>query len=199
MRFVWTLFLLGLLIPASARAASAERGRAPLEREAFRRIRCLSPEGVLPARDLVTIVGNLLDNAIDAAAAAPGPRRVSFSGWVEDAASGPSGHGIASTLVLQVSDTGPGLDEASATSAFTRGWSTKLNGKPNARLVGRGLGLALVGQAAHRHHGTVEVGRADAAFVEAGPAEAGSVDVVKTVFAGAVFTVRLPLAIEVAP
>jgi len=49
MRFVWTLFLLGLLIPASARAASAERGRAPLEREAFRRIRCLSPEGVLPA------------------------------------------------------------------------------------------------------------------------------------------------------
>jgi len=157
------------------------------------------PEGVIPARDLVTMVGNLLDNAIDAAAAAPGPRRVGFSGWVEDAASGPSGHGIASTLVLQVSDTGPGLDEASATSAFTRGWSTKLNGKPNARLVGRGLGLALVGQAAHRHHGTVEVGRADAAFVEAGPAEAGSVDVVKTVFAGAVFTVRLPLAIEVAP
>jgi sensor histidine kinase regulating citrate/malate metabolism len=167
------------------------------------------PEGVIPARDLVTMVGNLLDNAIDAAATAPGPRRVGFSGWVEDAASGPSGHGIASTLVLQVSDTGPGLDKASATSAFTRGWSTKPNGKPNGRLIGRGLGLALVGQAAHRHHGTVEVCRADTGLVEAGSVDVGSVDVgsvdvgsvdvVKTVFAGAVFTVRLPLAVEVAP
>ena len=42
------------------------------------------PEGVIPARDLVTMVGNLLDNAIDAAAAAPGPRRVGFSSWIED-------------------------------------------------------------------------------------------------------------------
>jgi signal transduction histidine kinase len=119
--------------------------------------------------------------------------------------------------VLQVSDTGPGLDAASAASAFTRGWSTKPNGKPNGRLIGRGLGLALVGQAAHRHHGTVEVGRADAGFVDAGFVDAGFVDAgsveagsvkagsvktvgpVKTVFAGAVFTVRLPLAVEVAP
>ena len=133
------------------------------------------PEGVIPARDLVTVVGNLLDNAIDAAATAPGPRKVGFSGWVEDARSGDS---IASTLVLQVSDTGPGLDDATAADAFSRGWSTK----PAERLVGRGLGLALVGQTARRHHGTVEVGRAgDAAF------------------AGAVFTVRLPLAVEVVP
>jgi two-component system CitB family sensor kinase len=132
------------------------------------------PEGVLPSRDLVTVVGNLLDNAIDAAAAAPGPRRVGFSGWIEDA---PSGHGIASTLVLQVSDTGPGLDDPSAARAFTRGWSTK----SGDRLIGRGLGLALVRQTAGRHHGTVEVARADG-----------------EVFVGAVFTVRLPLAVEVA-
>src|SRR5665647_1804556 len=69
------------------------------------------PEGVIPARDLVTVVGNLLDNAIDAAAAAPGPRRVGFSSWIEDV---PSDDGIASALVLQVSDSGPGLDNTSA-------------------------------------------------------------------------------------
>jgi sensor histidine kinase regulating citrate/malate metabolism len=153
------------------------------------------PESVIPARDLVTVVGNLLDNAIDAAAGAPGPRRVGFSSWVEDS---PSSRGIARTLVLQVSDSGPGLDQASATRAFTRGWSTK----SDTRLIGHGLGLALVGQVTHRNNGTVEIGSADdpmldhpvlhdavlhdAMFVGAG-------------FAGAVFTVRFPLPVAVMP
>jgi Signal transduction histidine kinase regulating citrate/malate metabolism len=153
------------------------------------------PEGVIPARDLVTVVGNLLDNAIDAAAGAPGPRRVGFSSWVEDS---PPNRGIARTLVLQVSDSGPGLDQASAARAFTRGWSTK----SDTRLIGHGLGLALVGQVTHRNNGTVEVGSADdpmldhpvlhdavlhdAMFVGAG-------------FAGAVFTVRFPLPVAVTP
>jgi two-component system CitB family sensor kinase len=143
------------------------------------------PEGVIPARDLVTVVGNLLDNAIDAAAGAPGPRRVGFSGWLEDV---PTVLGIASALVLQVSDTGPGLDDVSAQLAFTRGWSTK----PEERLVGHGLGLALVGQATRRHNGTVVVGRGSDA-VALGAVTVGAV------FIGAVFTVRLPLAVEVAP
>jgi sensor histidine kinase regulating citrate/malate metabolism len=131
------------------------------------------PEGVLPARDMVTVVGNLLDNAIDAAASAPGLRRVRFSGWVEDSR---SEGGIESVVVLQVSDTGPGLDEETAARAFTRGWSTKTD----QRLVGHGLGLALVGQTAHRHHGTVEVrGTGDDPYL------------------GAVFTVRLLVAVEV--
>jgi sensor histidine kinase regulating citrate/malate metabolism len=131
------------------------------------------PEGVLPARDMVTVVGNLLDNAIDAAASVPGLRRVRFSGWVEDSR---SEGGIESVVVLQVSDTGPGLDEETAARAFTRGWSTKTD----QRLVGHGLGLALVGQTAHRHHGTVEVrGSGDDPYL------------------GAVFTVRLLVAVEV--
>jgi sensor histidine kinase regulating citrate/malate metabolism len=131
------------------------------------------PEGVLPARDMVTVVGNLLDNAIDAAASVPGLRRVRFSGWVEDSR---SEGGIESVVVLQVSDTGPGLDEETAARAFTRGWSTKTD----QRLVGHGLGLALVGQTAHRHHGTVEVrGTGDDPYL------------------GAVFTVRLLVAVEV--
>jgi sensor histidine kinase regulating citrate/malate metabolism len=131
------------------------------------------PEGVLPARDMVTVVGNLLDNAIDAAASVPGLRRVRFSGWVEDSR---SEGGIESVVVLQVSDTGPGLDEETAARAFTRGWSTKTD----QLLVGHGLGLALVGQTAHRHHGTVEVrGSGDDPYL------------------GAVFTVRLLVAVEV--
>lgn len=151
------------------------------------------PEGVIPARDLITVVGNLLDNAIDAAAAAPGPRRVGFSSWVEDV---PSDDGIASTLVLQVSDSGAGLDDTSAAKAFTRGWSTK----PHERLIGHGLGLALVGQATSRHHGSIGVGKAAdrvPADGELGDGELGGAVLLDSAFVGAVFTVRLPLAIEV--
>lgn len=147
------------------------------------------PEGVVLARDLVTMVGNLLDNAIDAAAAAPGPRRVGFSSWIEDSA---SGQGITSSLVLQISDSGPGLDDASAAHAFDRDWSTK----SDERLFGHGLGLALVVQATHRYHGTIEVGRAGQGALDDEILE-GAV-LVETAFVGAVFTIRLPLVPEVA-
>jgi len=100
------------------------------------------PEGRLPARDLVTIVGNLLDNAIDAAVAAPPPRRV-------DVGTGLDG----GYLVLRVSDSGGGLDPADVERAFRRGWSTK----PDDGQIGRGLGLALVAQAVRRHGGTIEI------------------------------------------
>jgi len=148
------------------------------------------PESVVPARDLVTVVGNLLDNAIDAAAGAPGPRRVGFSSWIEDA---PNGRGIAGTLVLQVSDSGPGLDQASAARAFTRGWSTK----PDKRLIGHGLGLALVGQVTHRNRGTVVVGRADDPMP--GHPMLHAAVRREAAFVGAVFTVRFPLPVTVAP
>ncbi|MEO8518042.1 MAG: sensor histidine kinase, partial [Dermatophilaceae bacterium] len=160
------------------------------------------PEGVIPARDLITVVGNLLDNAIDAAAAAPGPRRVGFSSWVEDA---PAGVDMASTLVLRVSDSGIGLDDSSAAQAFTRGWSTK----HDEQLIGHGLGLALVGQATSRHHGTIDVGRADCGSLhQEAPLPDGGLDGFTTLdsgmpdgagFVGAVFTVRLPLGQGVAP
>jgi len=150
------------------------------------------PEGVLPARDLVTVVGNLLDNAIDAAAAAPGPRRVGFSSWIEDTS---SGRGIASTLMLQVSDSGPGLNDADAAAAFTRGWSTK----SDKQLIGHGLGLALVGRTTHRNGGTIEVGWADDPSLDHTVHDPlVSPDAVpQASFVGAVFTVRFPLAIAV--
>ena len=165
------------------KAAEANERGVELEVDPASRV----PEGVIPARDLITVVGNLLDNAIDAAAAAPGPRRVGFSSWIEDV---PSDDGIASTLVLQVSDSGAGLDDTSAAKAFTRGWSTK----PHERLIGHGLGLALVGQATSRHHGSIAVGRA--ADRLPGDGELGGAVLLDSAFVGAVFTVRLPLAVE---
>ncbi|MCK2216064.1 ATP-binding protein [Actinomadura sp. ATCC 31491] len=87
----------------------------------------------LDARDLVTIVGNLIDNAIDAATR------------VEVRLGSDGGQ-----AVIRVADDGPGLaDPAACTAAFTRGWTTKGDG--------RGLGLALVGQAVRRLGGSVEV------------------------------------------
>ena len=153
------------------------------------------PENVIPPRDLVTVVGNLLDNAIDAAAGAPGPRRVGFSSWIEDS---PPGHGTAGTLVFQVSDSGPGLDQVSAARAFTRGWSTK----SERRLIGHGLGLALVGQVTHRNSGTVEVGSADDPMLGhtvLHDAVLHDAVFVGAVFVGAVFTVRFPLPVAGAP
>lgn len=115
----------------------------------------------LPARDLVTILGNLIDNATDAAAEGMGGDTAPRSARVTVTARADGGE-----LTLRVADTGPGLDPAAAEEAFRRGWSTKS--------PGRGLGLALVQQAARRNAGTVEVTRSEEG--------------------GAAFTIRLPLS-----
>lgn len=110
----------------------------------------LEVEGELPAadlgvasRDLVTVVGNLVDNALDAVSGLP-HARVSV-----DLAGGPDG------VRVTVGDSGPGLTEQQAARAFDRGWTTKVEGAENG---GRGVGLALVGQVARRHGGEVSVG-----------------------------------------
>ncbi|SDP65568.1 Sensor histidine kinase regulating citrate/malate metabolism [Klenkia soli] len=90
----------------------------------------------IPGGDLVTIVGNLLDNAIDAALAGDAPREVQLSLWQAEG-----------RLELRVEDTGPGV--ADPEQVFARGWTTKS--------TGQGLGLALVAQAVKRNGGTVSV------------------------------------------
>lgn len=90
--------------------------------------------GTPPARDLVTVVGNLVDNAMDALTGVPGGR---IAVTVRSGADG---------LLLRVADSGPGLPEG--VDVFRRGWSGKGEG--------RGLGLALVRQVALRHGGTAE-------------------------------------------
>jgi sensor histidine kinase regulating citrate/malate metabolism len=104
------------------------------------------PAGVADPRDLVTIVGNLLDNAVDAACDGPAPR------WVRLEAGTLTVDGV-EELEIVVADSGPGLGSDAAAHAFERGWSTK----PTDRPMGRGVGLALVAQAVHRLGGAVEV------------------------------------------
>ncbi|QIY64713.2 ATP-binding protein [Streptomyces sp. RPA4-2] len=101
----------------------------------------LLPPG-LPARDLVTVLGNLIDNAMDAAQGTV-RARVTVTAFTDG-----------SGLVLRVADTGAGVDPAHAEAVFRRGWSTKPAGP------GRGLGLALVRQAVNRHDGTLTVAEA---------------------------------------
>jgi sensor histidine kinase regulating citrate/malate metabolism len=96
-------------------------------------------------RDAVTILGNLLDNAIDAVSATPeGSERVIA---VEMA-------GSTTGLHLRVGDSGPGLSAEQVTQVFQRGWSTKAADGP----VGRGLGLALLVQAVRKYDGRIDVG-----------------------------------------
>ena len=109
-------------------------------------------DGLLPdslsARDLVTILGNLIDNAVDAAQGSL-RARVTVTAYTEAGADG-------SALVLRVADTGAGVDPAHAEAVFQRGFSTKPAGPG-----GRGLGLALVRQAVNRHEGTLTVAEAE--------------------------------------
>ncbi|MFD9421262.1 MULTISPECIES: ATP-binding protein [unclassified Streptomyces] len=167
----------------------------------------LIDDGALPGgpaqRDLVTILGNLIDNAVEAASEAasgtpergvgsaavpapgtgpgsppvPVPGSVSAPGTGSLPGSVPAQRGssharvtvtalaVDGLLLLRVADTGAGIGPDDAAEVFRRGWST--------HGAGRGLGLALVRQAAHRNGGTVELDR--------GPD------------GGARFTVRLPL------
>ncbi len=95
----------------------------------------------LAVQDLVAILGNLLDNAIDAAAEAPAPRLVELT--VET---------TGSALEITVEDSGPGIDPAAVDDVFRHGFSTKAPGP-----FGRGLGLALVRQAVQRLGGTMTI------------------------------------------
>ncbi|MFS0716173.1 ATP-binding protein [Arthrobacter sp. 1P04PC] len=95
----------------------------------------------LAVQDLVTILGNLLDNAIDAAADAPPPRLVELS-----VTAPPEG------LEITVEDSGPGIDPAAVDDVVRHGFSTKESGP-----FGRGLGLALVRQAVRRLGGTMTI------------------------------------------
>ncbi|MFI9052863.1 ATP-binding protein [Streptomyces sp. NPDC053427] len=103
----------------------------------------LLPPG-LPARDLVTVLGNLIDNALDAAA----PPRPGAAAVRVTARATEDGE-----LLLRVADNGPGVAADATEEVFRRGWSTKAG-------PGHGLGLALVRQAVHRNGGTVALDRA---------------------------------------
>jgi two-component system CitB family sensor kinase len=133
--------LVGLLLGKTA--VASERGIELRVSEDTR-----LPDEVAEARDLVTVVGNLVDNALDSVAP-------SGSGSIEVSIRD-DGDGI----LVRVHDSGPGVDPALVEEIFTDGFTTKV-----ATGVGRrGLGLALVTQAARRRGGYVNVENADGAL-----------------------------------
>lgn len=91
---------------------------------------------------LVTILGNLIDNAMDAAAAGPDPPAVTVHIRGDD-----------ERIAVTVSDTGPGIPPGASEKVFTDGFTTKTE-----RVSGRrGLGLALVHRLVQRLGGTISV------------------------------------------
>ncbi|WP_373425702.1 sensor histidine kinase [Arthrobacter woluwensis] len=123
----------------------------------------------IPVQDLVTILGNLLDNAIDAAAAAEAPRLVRLGITADDG-----------SVAFSVQDSGAGLGEGQLERAFEFGYSTK------ASRHGRGVGLALVRQTVRRLGGTLDVEAGHAPSSVSAPREPGELP-------GAHFVVTLPL------
>jgi two-component system, CitB family, sensor kinase len=107
------------------------------------------PEHGIDGRDLVTIVGNLIDNAIDAAAGVSGASGASGPRWVRVSAGMDPGDGA---LLLEVADSGGGIEAADLPRVFERGWTTK-----PGPAGGHGLGLALVRQAVGRLGGRLDV------------------------------------------
>lgn len=105
----------------------------------------LALRGKLPLdpQELITVVGNLIDNGLDAAASSEGPERwVRVSVRVEDG-----------ELVVRVRDSGPGVHPAHAARVFEDGFSTK----DRRRHRGHGLGLALVREVVDQHGGEIGV------------------------------------------
>ncbi len=92
------------------------------------------------AQVLMTIIGNLVDNAIDATAGQPEPRTVAVELDDRDG------------LRIVVTDNGPGVPAEHLTDVFTDGFSTK----PARDGLRRGIGLALVQRLVHRAGGRIE-------------------------------------------
>jgi two-component system CitB family sensor kinase len=116
------------------RAVAAERGvRLALS------VGSVLGEAADRSQVLLTVVGNLLDNAIDAAPA---------GGFVELHLAEDE-----DAITVQVTDDGPGIPDGAAAKVFQDGYTTK---QPRGELR-RGLGLALVQRIVAQAGGTVRV------------------------------------------
>ncbi|MGW4564332.1 ATP-binding protein [Streptomyces sp. NPDC004561] len=136
--------LLAALLVGKATVA-AERGVALWVSERTR-----LPDRLIDPRGLVTVVGNLVDNALDAVAGTL-HARVEVELRTEGR-----------TVVLRVRDTGPGIPSGQRELIFTEGWTTK---KPPAHGK-RGIGLSLVRRLAERQGGSATVDTADGGGAE---------------------------------
>jgi two-component system, CitB family, sensor kinase len=95
----------------------------------------------LDTHALITIVGNLVDNAIDVLRGSTGPRLITIR--ITDT----------TEVRIEVTDTGPGVASDAVNDLFVDGYTTK----PARGTAGRGLGLALVHRIVKRAGGTIDV------------------------------------------
>jgi len=141
--------LLGALV--FALPAGATNPKDPQQRHTTADTRL--PEDVVDADSLISVVGNLVDNALESVAATR-----TGSGWIEvTIRDEPEG------ILLRVHDSGPGIDPALAEEIFEDGFTTKVAAGANRR----GLGLALVQQTVRRRGGYVKVENAGGAVFTA--------------------------------
>jgi two-component system, CitB family, sensor kinase len=149
---------------AEVRAAIAERvaepmlaallaGKAAVAAERGVELRITGGcEELADARPALTVLGNLIDNALDAARGGEAP-------WVEVGLALEDG-----TLVIRVEDSGPGVPPELGEAVFEPGYTTK----PERGVGARGVGLSLVRRLAERRGGSVCVraGRCGGAVFE---------------------------------
>ncbi len=108
----------------------------------------ISPESNIPrhsaflsSRELVTIVGNLLENAIEAINMKQGNEARNIDLQITE---------TSEYLIISVSDTGDGIKETELEKIFSYGYSTKSD-------TGRGNGLYITKEIVTRHHGNIDV------------------------------------------
>ncbi len=94
----------------------------------------------LPASSLITILGNLTENAFDALRDAPENAQKEVTVSIREGEHG---------MLISVDDSGPGIPEKLLPRIFERGFSTKGSG--------RGTGLSLVKETVDAFHGTIHV------------------------------------------
>ncbi|WP_153410850.1 sensor histidine kinase [Nocardia macrotermitis] len=99
----------------------------------------LDSSAPLSAQEMITLVGNLVDNALDAVSH-------DADAWVEVTV-----RAAESELYVRVADSGPGMSQAVFADAMARGYSTKSDH--------HGLGLALVWRLVARHDGELRAER----------------------------------------
>jgi len=134
-----------------AKHAVAEERGVTLELDPGSRLPALAPD---QGADLTTVLGNLIDNAVDAAAGATSDPLVEL--WIFS--EGREDRGV---VHVRIRDNGPGVPADLREAVFVRGYSTK----PDV-LGGRGLGLPLVRLICVQRGGQVTIEAADTGGAE---------------------------------